>query len=261
MYVARNADKNCKIMKNEQIISVVKNLGLSDSEARVYFAALSLGPTTVLKISRASEIKRATVYTVIDTLVNKGFMRIEPRGFKRLFAVENPASLESALERRKRKFKDILPVLETLYNQREGSSVIKYYEGIEAVKGVYDEFLKDFRPHDDYFAIANMEKWLGQDEDYFMKWRTKRAKLFLNTRMIFEDNEIGRRFKKQAANFNEKVKLLPKGKQVETSLLVTPRRALLQQYPNPVTVLVNESKTSIRLYQEMFDIMWNALPE
>ena len=129
------------------------------------------------------------------------------------------------------------------------------------MRGVYEDFLKDFKPHDDYFAVANMEKWLGQDEGYFMKWRTKRSKLNLNTRMIFENNETGRKLKEFAPNFFEKVKLLPEGHHLETSLLVTPRRAIIQQYNEPVSVLVNENPSNILLYKEMFEIMWNALSD
>jgi HTH-type transcriptional regulator, sugar sensing transcriptional regulator len=248
-------------MKNEQIIALVKELGLTDFEARVYFAALSLGPTTALKLAHVSDIKRATVYNVIDDLVQKGFMRIEPRGFKRLFAAENPKALERALEYRRERFREILPTLEGLYNQREGSSVIKYYEGLPAVKGVYEDLLTVLRSHDSYMVIADMEKWMAADPEFFSKWREKRGRLNLESRMLFEDNEAGRKFLQLAPNNFEVAKLLPPGKHVDTSLVITPHRAIIHQYTEPVSVLVNESQASIRLYGEMFDVMWDALVE
>ncbi len=247
-------------MKNEQIINLVKELGLSDLEARVYFSTLSLGPTTVLKIARSSEIKRSTVYSVLEDLIKKGFMRVEPKGFKRLFAAENPRALERALEDRRKRFRTVLPELEALYNQREGSSVIKYYEGIKAVKGVYESLLLELRPHMDYMVIANIQQWLAADEDFFLKWRVKRSKLKLNSRLIFEDNEQGQQFKKNAANYFEAVKLLPTERHVDTSLVITPTKAIIHQYTEPVSVLVNESKASLLLYREMFEMIWDALP-
>jgi len=248
-------------MKNEQIIELVKELGLTDSEARVYFAALSLGPTTALKLSKTSDIKRATVYTVIDELVQKGYMRIEPRGFKRLFAAESPKTLERALEGRRERFREALPTLEALYSQKEGSSVIKYYEGLPAVRGVYESLLEILRPHDKYLVIADMEKWLAADPDFFTKWRARRGKTNVDSRMLFEDNAAGRRFLALAPNNHEQAKLLPLGRHIDTSLVITPHRAIIHQYTEPVSVLVNESTASIRLYTEMFDVMWESLVE
>lgn len=247
-------------MKNEQIIELVKELGLSDMEARVYFACLSLGPTTVLKIARSSDIKRSTVYTVLSELIQKGYLRVEPRGFKRLFAAENPHNLERGLEDRRKRFRTALPALTALYNQREGSSVIKYYEGLKAVEHVYESLLLELRPHMDYMVIANMQLWLSADQDFFLKWRTKRSKLKLNNRLIFEDNEQGQKYQKLAPNYFEAVKLLPPGRHIDTSFVLTPTKAVIHQYTEPVSVLVNESTASLQLYREMFEIMWEALP-
>lgn len=248
-------------MKNEQIIRLVKDLGLTDFEARIYFAALSLGPTTALKLSKTADIKRATVYNVINDLVQKGYMRIEPIGFKRLFAAESPKTLERALESRRERFREALPALEALYNQREGSSVIKYYEGLPAVEGVYDSLLEALRPHDKYMVIADMDKWLSADPDFFTRWRAKRGMLNLENRLLLEDNEAGRRFMAIARNNFEQARLLPPGRHIDTSLVITPRIAIVHQYTEPVSVLVNESTASIRLYSEMFEIMWDSLVE
>ena len=59
-------------MKNEKLQSILKNIGLSETEAEVYLASLSLGPTTILKIARSSGVKRTSVYTIIDALKEKG---------------------------------------------------------------------------------------------------------------------------------------------------------------------------------------------
>lgn len=230
-------------------------------EAKVYFSALNLGPTTVLKIARSSGIKRSTVYTIIEELTKSGYMRVEPHGFKNMFAAENPRTLEVELEEKKKRFRDILPVLEALYSQPEGNSVIKYYEGLDSVKGVYLSLLGELKPHDDYLVISNMETWLGPDKEFFLKWRERRSKLRVRSRLIFQTNEVGIRYKKLAPNYFETVKLLPPGRGIETALLITPKKAIIHQHTGPITALVNESKASIQLYKEMFEIIWNALPE
>ena len=64
-------------MKNDKLVKILENLGLSDNEARVYLASLSLGSTTIMKIAQTAEIKRTTVYSVIDSLKQKVPAKIE----------------------------------------------------------------------------------------------------------------------------------------------------------------------------------------
>jgi HTH-type transcriptional regulator, sugar sensing transcriptional regulator len=246
-------------VKNDQLISLIKELGLSDFEARVYLATLTLGPTTILKISRTSGIKRATVYTVIEDLIRKGYISIEPRGFKRLFVAENPRNLEKGLEDRRERFREALPDLDALYNQREGGSIIRIYEGKEAIRGIYKELPSELKYGDPYLVIANVKKWNEADPEHSIKWRERRSKLGLACRLIVEDNEEGRKFAEFAANYSEKVKLLPSGRHLDTSLVITPKKAIVHQYLGPVSVVVNESAASLQMYKEMFELIWESL--
>src|ERR1700752_4994326 len=103
-------------MKNEKLVETLKELGLADHEAKVYFGALSLGPGTILRIADASEVKRTTVYSVIESLKQKGLINVEINGLKKLYTAAAPEKLESILVQRKDRFKDLLPEFSALYN-------------------------------------------------------------------------------------------------------------------------------------------------
>ena len=45
---------------------ILREIGLSENEATIYLAALTRGPTTALYLSRASGIKRSTVYATFN---------------------------------------------------------------------------------------------------------------------------------------------------------------------------------------------------
>ena len=84
--------------KSTEITASLEGLGLGANEAAVYIAMLSLGPATVLSISRASGVKRTTIYNVLESLKQKGLVRTDVRGFKQLYAAEHPKKLESMLD-------------------------------------------------------------------------------------------------------------------------------------------------------------------
>lgn len=248
-------------MQNTTQVDALKNIGLSENEAKVYFAALSLGPSSILKIAKAAEIKRTTAYSVIESLKQKGLMNIELKGNKKLFSVENPEKLERVLESRRAAFKNHLSEFTALYNLKEREGLIKYYEGLEAIKSVYEGLITDIRPGEDYLVIADQRQWLALDEKYFMGFIQRRAKLNIKIRMLLTDSKTARDHQKIQAKFNETIKILPKNTTLTTNLVVTPQGVAIHQLIPPVMAIVIENQSIIKMHRELFEIIWNSIKD
>ncbi len=249
-------------MKKDKIsIETLKNIGLTENEAQVYIAALSLGSATILKISRTAEIKRTTVYSVIESLKKKGLINIEVRGLKQLYAAEHPKKLSGLLDSRKQQFQGLLPELTALYNLKGGESFIKCYEGLEGIKSVYENLLQSIRPREEYLVITNQEHWLNLDQPYFQRFIERRAKLPITPRLLFTDSPVAREHKKFEKNYNEKVKILPKDTSLTTNLVITPQRVVIHQLTPPLMAIVIENKSVIEMHKELFEMIWQSLPE
>ena len=245
-------------MKKRGLIEILQDLGLNENESRVYFASLSLGPGTVQKIAKASEVKRTTVYTVIESLQKRGLMKIEVKGFKKLYVAESPEKLERILEERKERFMDQLPEFMSVYNLKGGESFIKYYEGQEAVKSVYESNLKDIKHGEKYMVISNAEKVFDIYGKWFDKFVEKRAKLNIDIRMILQDNDHSRDYGKLEKNYNHKVRFLPKKTELITNLVITPQRVLIHQLNPPIMGIVIENKSAIQMHQQLFEVIWET---
>ncbi len=248
-------------MKNNQLINILKELGLTESEAEIYFISLSLGPSTILKMAQASGIKRTTVYSIVDSLKQKGLVNIELAGFKKKFVAEDPQRLEEILETRKEKFRKLLPEFSAIYNLRGGESFIKYYEGIPAIKGIYESMIRDIKPHEDYLVIGNQDNVLNLDQEYMLDFLHRRAKLPINIKMIFQESEMAHKLKEQEKNFNSKIKILHPGTKFNTNLVITPQRVFIHQLIQPIIAIVIENKSIIQMHKEMYEVIWNSLPE
>ena len=245
---------------NDKLIENLKELGLQEIEAKIYLASLSLGPTTILKLSKHSEVKRTTVYEVVDALEKKGLMKKEIHGLKTLYSPESPERLEYTLEAKKILLSHVLPELEGKYHLGGTEGSIKYYEGLKSIKNIYDDLLKDLKPHDFYYAISNVTEWQGQDEDFFMKNHVeKRAKMGINTKLIFTDSPLAQKRKQTERNFDEKVKIVPKNTNIHLDLVITPYKLVMFQLYSPLVALVIENKSMITAQKEIFDLLWNTL--
>ncbi len=250
-------------MEKNHYIDILKEIGLTEHESAVYFTMVSLGPAPVLKIARASEVKRTTIYSVIDSLKEKGLVRVELKGFKSLFVAESPEKLESILEQRKNKLKTHLKDFMEIYNKGGGETLIKIYEGLEATKSIYNGLLRDIKPGEDYLIITDMKKAFDIDRDFFEDFRERRAKLPIKTRLLISDSDSqeGQDFKKYEMNFNLKTKFLPIGTKLSTNLVITPQRVLIHQLDQPIMAIVIENKSTIKMHQELFEVMWNSIKD
>lgn len=70
-------------------------LGLTDKEARVYRAAVTLGPATAQKIAEASGVNRPTAYVQVESLIRRGLMSSVEEHGRRLFVAEAPEALHN----------------------------------------------------------------------------------------------------------------------------------------------------------------------
>jgi sugar-specific transcriptional regulator TrmB len=250
-------------MEKNHYIEILKEIGLTEHESAVYFTMVSLGPSPVLKIARASEVKRTTIYSVIDSLKEKGLVRIEPKGFKSLFVAESPEKLESILEQRKNKLKTHLKDFMEIYNKGGGETLIKIYEGLEATKSIYNSLLEDIKPGEDYMIIAGMKKAYEIDKIFYDDLRDRRAKLPIKVRILVADqeNEESKNILQFQKNFNLEARALPKETKLTTNMVITPQRILIHQLEQPIMAIVIENKSTIKMHQELFEVMWNSIPE
>ena len=247
-------------MKNGKLSEILKKVGLEEKEASVYLASLSLGPTTILKLARACGIKRTTIYGIIENLKQKGLMSVQQKGLKHIYAPENPEKLEMILESRQLEFKNHLPEFLGLYKLKGEESIIKYYTGISKMQDIYLDTLKEIKPHQDLLIIANQEKWYTLDPDFATSFIEKRAKLNINTRLLFQDSKIARDHKKLDKNFNQKAKILPANTSLNVDTLLLPKKMIVLELTPPYMTIVIENKSIIELHREMFEIIWRGLP-
>ena len=126
----------------------LEKLGLSEKEAKVYLAALELGPQPVQDIARKAAVNRATTYVMIEALTKRGLMTSFERGKKRLFNAEAPDRLlslirvrERELQEQEREFMQILPQLRAVLAASGERPRVRFFEGAEGLRAIREEIL------------------------------------------------------------------------------------------------------------------------
>ena len=258
MSLISDTKQNMSINKYKTALT---GFGLNENEIKVYISTLEVGPTTVINISQKTGIRRTTVYELIKSLIGKGLMIVDMRGFKKLYTATHPQNLKNILESKKENLEVILPELSSLYKAQGGENSIKSYEGLDSIKNLYLDILDDYRSGDFCYIIGNNDKFFGLDSKFFKKYVEDRAKLNLDVRVIVDDSESSRERKKYAKNLNSQVRILPKNMSLPANFTVTNHVFLTQTFDNKVMALTVNNKDMISLQKNIFEFIWNSIPE
>jgi sugar-specific transcriptional regulator TrmB len=174
------------------------SLGLSYRETTVYLALLAIGKGTVSEITRKAGINRTTGYDILDALVNKGFVSVSGKEPKQEYAAEPPEKIlvyldqeKEAAAKRLETAKQLVPQLKTLHNIKSRPKV-RFYEGIEGLKEVYEDTLKS---KEDLRSLALVDEAENALEGYFPKYYQRRAEKNIAIRAIFPDSPGARQLK------------------------------------------------------------------
>lgn len=217
--------------------------------------------STVLSIAKAAEIRRTTVYSVIEALKKKGLMYVETVGFKQLYTAEHPSKLENMLQNKQYELERLLPDFTALYNLQGGEERVRVYEGLQSIQQLYMDTLLDVKGNEDYLVITDEEQWYYLDEKVSLKYIEARAKKCINTRLIFTDSPIARKHKKIEKNRHEQIRIFPKEVVLNIDLVVTPKRVIITQTKLPYKAIEIQTPSIIEMQKNLFEIIWNSLPK
>jgi len=246
-------------MENNKIIKILQELGLNEKESKVYLSCLSLGPSSILNISKKSKIKRTTVYSIIEELKNKGLIFITIDVFKKKYEAQNPNKLMLLLEEKREKLNNILPFLENIYKSENSNTKIYYYENIKNIKNLYLDLLKEVKNGDDYFVITNQKIWLKQDVKFFKNFIEKRSKLNLNLKILMQNSEISKKYKKFEKNYNQQVKILPEKIFLENNIVITNHKIIIHTLNSKNSAIIIKDKSIINTQKELFNLIWKLI--
>ncbi len=169
------------------LVKKLKLLGLEENEARIYLAALELGPASMWEIHQKCGIKRTTCYQIFEKFIDRGIGAKTEQSKHAIFSVVSPENLIVSLEHKKTEFLQTLPQFAALLSQSPTKPEITLYKGIEGVRQVYYQGLQS-PEGGEHLILATPQFWFANAEDndtYIVERVKKRIRL----RVIFPDDK------------------------------------------------------------------------
>lgn len=238
------------------IIATLEQSGFTDKEAKVYAALLELGQGDVTDISQYAEIGRSNIYVILDKLAADGYVSRVPNKTVRQYTPADPTRVFNHLQNSAMTFKQMLPILQSLYSRPGGKPRMQYFEGGKALLGV----LREVNQHSygDFIAsIARLQQHIPEEVE---QWR----RLFrdnvvpMRARALLTDTPQDRQFMKDVAGGHHQIRFLPKHVMLEMDFALYGENLALTSLGDPLFVTVIQSPQIHRSLTTVFELLWKA---
>jgi HTH-type transcriptional regulator, sugar sensing transcriptional regulator len=212
-------------------------VGLASKEARIYLAVLHLGKATIADVAKKSKVKRMTVYQHIDDLLQKNLVHKTAQGKRIFYVAESPEKIGKILDRKKKHFEKILPDLKSVFARSSHKPQIRFYEGIEGMRAIYDEMTKTSQTVYGTFSADKFYQVFNEHDNqkFFENLKANGAVI----KDLVENTPFGKKYVKADFYKNNGVpKLLPEGFEVSVDLLVAGDKVSMMSFVNLVGVII-----------------------
>ena len=236
------------------------NLGLTTEESKVYVSTLELGGSFVSSIARKADVNRSTCYHTLENLVKKGLVSSYKRGKVLHFVAEDPKRFKQIAEEKVQQATDLIPQLLAMASTMASKPKIRFYEGVEGVKSIFEDVLST---KDEILGYTNLKSLTELFPEYFRQFCHKKVKQNIKTRYIAPATEEGVDMidayypKQYDPNLLEILMVNPKEFNFQNEIAIYGNKvAIISLNKDELIGLILESPAFASSMKSFFDLAW-----
>ncbi|HMO17844.1 MAG TPA: helix-turn-helix domain-containing protein [Oligoflexia bacterium] len=153
-------------MENE----ILKDLGLSPSEIKVYLALLELGSAKAGEVIKASGLQNSVVHSTLGQLVEKGLASFVLEHHVKIYSSTSPKNLLRWIDEKKERFQEALPGLLARQCLKEKQEA-EVFEGHRGFRSMCYSFIEGAEPGSEYLIFAFSTAIEEQDREVYRFYR------------------------------------------------------------------------------------------
>ena len=130
-------------------LEILRKIGLSNGEIKVYNALLDLGTSSLNHIHEKIRIERRNIYDILNKLIERGLIGYAAENKRKVYNISNPDKIIGYIEEKKNEFDNVkneinieMPAILERYNSKKSKINAQICRGANGVKAVYEDILK-----------------------------------------------------------------------------------------------------------------------
>lgn len=247
-------------MTDNRLKLAIKGYGLNNREVEVFLALLELGVGNGHEVAEKSGIIRTTTYSILEELKRKGLVTEVEKGKVKHYSIENPQKMINEMETRNNLLKEVKGNLLSLYQSAEHRPMVRFYKGLEAIKELHNNILKE-KGLKSYDILTAESNWLNLDKEFFSDFLKRRGEKRIHTRLIIDSESEKLEHQEKNIELDREVKFLPTEYQgaYTSEVYILPRKVIFIAEKKELLAVEIESVDIVEAQQFMFNFMWNNI--
>jgi len=239
---------------------ILRKIGLTEGEIRVYEAVVKLGKSSTGKIMENCGISSSKVYLILEKLIQKGFVTFTIENNVKKFQAANPINIieyiqekEKGLEETKKEAHTLVKELTQLIGSHEEETA-KVYRGTKSMLTAYHNILDELGKEPFLFIGAPLED-LESLQLFFQNLHAKREHRNIKTKGLVHISTMKKYFAIFTGRKNIALKFvkLP----FPNAIAIGKKRIIISLWePTPIGFEI-ESQRIAQRYREFFKKIWN----
>lgn len=242
-------------------MKILKDIGLTDSEIKVYMALLKIGSSKKGPIVREAGISPSKLYDVMEKLVDKGLVSYVTKNNVMHFRAAPPARiLDYVKEKQERLQRDgeelgkLLPELQKMRGAADSETDAEIFRGWKGMQTVYNDILETLSPGDGYCIFGASR---GEDErrvrSFYTSFSIRAKRRGLKTIIIFNESARGNI---EGVEKSAEVRYMKETTPSET-VVYGDKTAIVLLEKEPMVILIR-GRSIAESFRAYFSLMWNS---
>lgn len=238
-------------------MEILRRLGLTEAESKLYLALISTGPATIGHILKKTGFHKATAYQCLNRLLEKGLASSAKEGKKTYFKPADPKVLLEGLQENEAMLRESLPELEKRMKASERKQDVTVYQGVSGLRSALNSMLEELTPGGEYcdFGVSGLFRkvMLG----YWGHLQREKKKRGVTSRCIFDERL--RNDPQLHGGYVGKMRFHPSEYPSPTDTFIYNDKVMLVMWTaNPPVAVVIKNEENAKGYKNQFELMWKS---
>lgn len=236
-------------------LDLLVRLGLTKTEAAVYTCLAKLGTTKAGALVKKTELHRATVYDVLQRLVEKALVKFITKEKTKHFMIESPSRLIELREEERERLDQEATVAQEAVAAIQGLQMpasdeydASVFVGKQGVKHVMNLLLEE-KETCTFGSHGRFAKVMGKD--YFEWFRDARIKKGQTIRMLLSE-----RMRSTTLPAKQRTRFLPESFDSPSSLHIAKNYVLIIVWNDVPGVVMIKNKDVAQSFMHYFETLW-----
>lgn len=242
--------------------TLLEQSGLNRSEAKIYKRLLEYGELTPPRLSDLTGLARQNTYAALRTLQGKNLVESHTKRKKLIYQINDPNNLLALTDQQLSESKliqetiqSLMPELTNMYNLSTNKPGITFFDGIDGIKEIFNNIIKDKPKEILIFRSIHDQKRLSKE---LFGYIAQQSILGIKTRAISPTiiDEETKKWDKR--NLITRKYVPEKLFAIDTQINIYNNKVTFLAYKNKPIGFVISSKDVAQTLKAIFELVWQA---